>query len=401
MQKRGIDRGASLQIILKPSNRSIVLATLLYLIIGSPKGEDTMGNKKVKTFVVGCGLVGRMTMSHMLENGIEIIGAADLNPNLTGKDIGEHLGIDPIGSVIYSMDNLEELLRELRPDVCLMTVLSKMSLIYDVMKICASNGINMLTSAEEAMFPSVSAPVITEEIDRLARENGCTISGSGFQDAYWGVISAAFAGAVTKPTLIDVISCYGVDDYDLVTGNAARQHGAGMTLEEFEEKMVKPSQMSNEELNMIIANGEYEPSYMWNMVPWLCDFMGLTPVSQVQEYIPEIAENDLESVALRTTIYKGMTTGCRSIVRIETEEGITIQGESIGKVYAPGEHDYNQWIIKGLPDLDIMSDEPDIMNLTVAGLVNRIPDVIAAPAGFVPTSRMGMMQPYCMNKNLK
>ncbi len=360
-----------------------------------------MDKNKVTTFVVGCGMIGKLTMTHMLENGINIVGAADLNPKLTGKDIGELLGREPIGSYVSSMDNLEELLKELHPDVCLMTVLSRMVLVYDVMKICAKNGINMITSAEEAMYPSVSAPAITEEIDSLAKESGCTITGSGYQDAFWGVLSAGFAGAVTNPTSIIVESCYGVDDYDLVTGGAARQHGAGLTIEEFEEKMAAPARISPEDLKKIIDSGEYEPSYMWNMVPWICDFMGLTPISQVQEYTPEIAEQDIESVALRTTIYKGMTTGCRSIARIETAEGVTISGESIGKVYAPGEHDYNRWIIKGNPDLDIMSDEPDILNLTVSGLVNRIPDVIAGPAGYVPTCNFGMMQPYSTNKLFK
>lgn len=116
--------------------------------------------------------------------------------------------------------------------------------------------------------------------------------------------------------------------------------------------------------------------------------MKLTIVSQIQKYVPTIAEGDIESHALKGTILKGNTTGCRSVVTVTTAEGITIQGESIGKVYTPGEKDYNEWTIEGNPNLKMNMYEPDIMSLTAAAMVNRIPDTLAVPSGSVPTSQM-------------
>ena len=41
---------------------------------------------------------------------------------------------------------------------------------------------------------------------------------------------------------------------------------------------------------------------------------------------------------------------------LETEEGITIEAESIGKIYAPGEEDTNKWAILGDPNIYVEVD---------------------------------------------
>ena len=77
------------------------------------------------------------------------------------------------------------------------------------------------------------------------------------------------------------------------------------------------------------------------------------------------------------------------VVTTETEEGITIESECIGKVYAPDEFDKNEWSIIGEPDTTIIVNKPATVELTCASVVNRIPDVINSKAGYVPTCEFG------------
>jgi len=77
-----------------------------------------------------------------------------------------------------------------------------------------------------------------------------------------------------------------------------------------------------------------------------------------------------------------------AVVTAETEEGITIEAECIGKVYAPDEVDTNEWTIIGEPETTVTVKQPSTVELTCANIVNRIPDVLNAEPGFISTSKM-------------
>jgi 4-hydroxy-tetrahydrodipicolinate reductase len=88
------------------------------------------------------------------------------------------------------------------------------------------------------------------------------------------------------------------------------------------------------------------------------------------------------------TIPAGHATGMSAVVTTITEEGIVIEAECIGKVYGAGEFDQNVWTIHGEPNTELIINRPATVELTCATIVNRIPDLIAAPPGFTTTGRM-------------
>lgn len=345
--------------------------------------------EKIKFVQIGCGKMAVYTIRYAIENGMEIVGAVDVNNDIIGKDVGTIMNSSETGVVIKHVDELDSLLKNTKPDVAIVTTMSLMKDLEDVLMICARNGVNAITTCEEAFYPFNSSPKITEELDRVAKENNCTITGSGYQDAFWGNLITTIAGATHNITKIKGSSSYNVEDYGIAL---AKAHGAGLTMEEFDKEVASADNISEEERNKLIQNGEFAPSYMWNTNGWLCDKLGLTVISQSQKCVPMTHSEDIYSSTLGMTVKTGDATGMSAVVTTETKEGITIVSECIGKVYSKDDCDKNEWTVYGEPNTTFVVTRPSTVELTCASIVNRIPDLLASDAGFVPTSKMGELK---------
>ena len=352
-------------------------------------------DRKIKVVQYGVGKMSVYTMRYAVEKGCEIVGAIDINPELVGKDISEVIGGEKTGVLISSINDAEEMMKNTKPDICVIETMSLFNDVYDALELCARNGINAITTCEEAFFPINSNPISTKAIDALAKGTGCTITGSGYQDVYWGELISAIAGSTQRITKIKGSSSYNVEDYGIALAEA---HGAGLTLEEFENKIASNDKISEEERAIQIDNCAFLPSYMWNVNGWLAEKLGLHITSQNQKCVPTTHTEDIVSKTLNLTVEKGKATGMSAVVTSETEEGIVIEAECIGKVYSSDDFDKNEWTVYGEPDTTITVARPRTVELTCATIVNRIPDVINAPSGFVTTDKMG--EPTYKIKNL-
>ena len=341
---------------------------------------------KVKVVQFGTGKMAKYTMRYVYEKGGEVVGAIDVNPAVIGKDIGEILGTENKGVKVVSAEDARKVLEETRPDIVIVTTMSLIKDLENPLMLCAELGLNAITTCEEAFYPENSNPTLTKKIDELAKKNNCTITGSGYQDIYWGQLISSIAGSTQKITKIKGSSSYNVEEYGIAL---AKAHGAGLTLEDFDKEVASVDRISDEERQKIVESGDYLPSYMWNVNGWLCAKLGLTVKSQRQKCVPQTYKEDLYSSTLGMTVKAGDATGMSAVVTTETEEGITIESECIGKVYAPDEYDKNEWTIYGEPETTIVVAKPATVELTCASIVNRIPDVINSKPGYVPTCEFG------------
>lgn len=345
--------------------------------------------QKIKAVQYGVGKMSLYTMRYMLEKGIEIVGAVDINPEVVGKDIGEILGQENMGVTVTSIKKAKEMMQNVKPDICIITTRSLIAELEEPYMLCAELGINAISTCEEAFYPQNSNPTLTNKIDELAKKNNCTITGTGYQDIYWGQLITSIAGSTQKITKIKGSSSYNVEDYGIALAEA---HGAGLTLDEFDKKVASADRISDEERQKIINKGEYAPSYMWSVNGWLCSKLGLTVISQTQKCVPQTYKEDIYSSTLDMTIKAGDATGMSAVVTTKTKEGITIESECIGKVYAPDEFDKNVWTVEGEPTTTITVEKPATVELTCATVVNRIPDVINAEPGYITTEKLGDLQ---------
>ncbi|MDR1123949.1 MAG: dihydrodipicolinate reductase [Elusimicrobiota bacterium] len=342
-------------------------------------------NRKLRVAQYGCGKMAVYTMRYVYEKGGEIVSAFDVRPEIIGKDIGELIGGAKKGVIIRDAKEAESVFVQNKPDICIVTTMSLLKDLRDAFLICAKTGVNAISTCEEAFYPQNSSPVLTKEIDELAKKNNCTICGSGYQDVFWGNLITVLSGATQTIKKIKGKSSYNVEDYGIAL---AKAHGSGLDLAAFDKEVASVDKVTDAERKKIIESGEYLPSYMWNVNGWLCGKLGLTVVRQTQKTVPQTYSKDLKSSTLKMTVPAGYATGMSAVVTTETKEGITIESECIGKVYAPEEFDCNDWTIEGEPNTQVIINRPATVELTCATVVGRLADVINAEPGYVTTDKM-------------
>lgn len=341
--------------------------------------------KQIKVVQIGCGKMSKYIMRYIYNLGGKVVGAVDINENLIGKDIGTIMETESKGIFVNDLSRLSEILEDTKPDIAVITTLSFLNDIEDTIRTCITNNVNVITTSEECFYAENSNPSLFKELDILAKSHNVTITGCGYQDIFWGNMITAIASSTHNITGIKGSSSYNVEDYGIAL---AKAHGAGLTLEEFEKDIASADNISKEERDELINNRKFNPSYMWNTVGWLADKLKLTPTTINQKCISTTSDIDIHSDTLNMDIKAGLATGMSAVVTMETEEGITIEAECIGKVYSEEDFDKNEWTIYGEPNTTITINKPSTVELTCADIVNRIPDVINAESGFISTSKM-------------
>ena len=325
--------------------------------------------RRIKAVVYGVGAMNSITTRMMLEKGVDIVGALARSHEKVGKDLGEVAGLGFETGVVVE-DDPDRVLSTRRADIAVIAVASYMSDMYEHLRRCAEHGVNAVTIAEEALYPWNSSPMQTAELDALARRNAVTITGTGHQDIYWVNIVSLLLGSAHKIESVTGRASWNVDDYG--------------------PEVVKDQRVdtSVEDFDQWLEEADRPPSFGRNTLGALVENLGLTVEAQQTTTRPEIAKQPVESKSLGVTVEPGRVIGFTDVDTVRSHQGITLTFEMTGRLYVEGEADVNDWTVSGEPDLRLVNPAVPTMISTCCQMVNRIPDVINAPPGFITIEKL-------------
>lgn len=309
----------------------------------------------------GLGSVGSTMAKMLLERGASIVGAVIASESKHGKDVGELLGIEPLG-VTATTDAQEALARD--PDLVVMSIASYMDDMIDPVRACLKAGCDVISLSEELMHSWRTSPEETAEIDALAKEHGARMLCTGHQDGFWVSLPAVLMG-----------TCFTIDE---VRGSAA------WNVDDFGAELARDQQVgaSREEFDAWAATAQRPPTFGRTSLHALAAMAGLDVEESTTTTEPAVAEHDLHCAALGEDISAGTIIGFTDIDVVTTKQGVTLRLEMTGKVYAEGETDSNTWEVLGQAPVKIHSEGLQTHWTTCSTLVNRIPQLLEAEPGY-------------------
>jgi 2,4-diaminopentanoate dehydrogenase len=107
---------------------------------------------------------------------------------------------------------------------------------------------------------------------------------------------------------------------------------------------------------------------------------------------PVTSDTPIVSRSLDCEVVPGRCIGTRFVIDLATVEGMSAHAELEARLGPPGETEHMSWTVDGDPSSSLRLERQDSVHATAACVINRVPDVIAAPPGMVTVDQLGPMQ---------
>jgi 4-hydroxy-tetrahydrodipicolinate reductase len=342
--------------------------------------------ENIKVVIWGYGAMGKGMADMLLtKKGVEITGVCDLHPDLVGNSIFNVLEEDKGNHPeVVVTDNIDSLLDKENCDIVLLCTDSFTKKAYPKMVKILEKGINVISTAEEMAYPKAQEPELSEQLNRIAKENGVTVLGTGINPGFiMDLLVIALSGTMKS---VEHIEANRVNSLSPFGPAVMEEQGVGITLDTF-NKGVETGTLAGHV-------GFAESVYM------IADALGQKLDGFQQQMKPIVTSVDRKSKygeALKGNIAGVNMTGQGLVngeVFIDMKHPQQIEPEMEGT----NTGDYIN--IKGVPEINMaITPEIDGGIGTIAMCVNMIPHVLNARPGLktmidlpVPRAILGDMR---------
>src|ERR1700738_3397557 len=317
--------------------------------------------KKIRAIQYGVGPIGASIARLMREkSAIEIIGAIDTDPAKVGRDLGEIVGATDAPWGVKISDDASHVLGQ-AADVVIHSTSSALPKVMDQLLACLEAESCVVSTCEELSYPYRTYPELAARLDTAAKEWGVALVGTGVNPGF--VLDKLLVTLAAVSQRIEHASGRRVVDAAKRREPLQRKVGAGMTLDEFREK---------------VSSGIIKHVGLPESVAMVADSLNLG-VNEITETIEPVVATERAQTQYLTGA-AGQAAGVHQIAR-----GLSNGKELIHlelQMYVGAKEPSDTVALQGHPNitLTIPGGSPgDIATASV--VVNSIPVVLDAPAG--------------------
>lgn len=344
--------------------------------------------ENVKVAIWGFGAMGSGIAKVLLsKKGVDIVGVCDIHPERVNKSIYDLLGVERADRAdVIINPNIEEVVHDANCDICVLATDSFTRKAFDKIKYVVSQRVNVISTAEEMSYPKAQEPELADEMNKLAKEYGVSILGTGINPGLMmDLLAICLSGCMTD---VQKVTCRRVNSLSPFGPAVMEEQGVGLKVEDF---------------NTGVANGTLAGHVGFaESVGMIADALGWKVDKFEQQMSAIVTSVD------RKSPYGFAAAGDVAGVNM-TGQGY-VDGQVKIDMYHPqqiepemeGTHTGDYITINGTPEVN-MSIRPEVDGGigTIAMVVNMIPHVINARPGLktmldlpVPRAIMGDFRDY-------
>lgn len=321
--------------------------------------------RKIRVILFGVGAVGTLIAKFLLEkHGVEIVGAVDVAKDKVGRDLGEVLGLQKNLGIKIS-NNVDDTLSKVKADLAIHATTSYLKDTYPQIAALIKNGVKVISTCEELVYPYYTEPKLAQELNALAQKYKTTVLGTGINPGFLMDTLVITLTAVCQK--IEKIEAIRIMDATKRRLPFQKKIGAGLSTEEFKLKIESKQITGHVGLEQSIA-------MIADALAWKLDRI---VTGQVE---PVVAKKPVKSQFMEVKAGEVAGLKQKAIGIIKDEEVITLEFQA----YLGAEDEYDAITIKGVPEIK-QKIQPCVHGDmgTVAMVVNAIPKVIKARPGLL------------------
>jgi len=189
-------------------------------------------DSQIKVVQIGLGPLGQKVLKCIYKRkGIRLVAAVDKAIDKIGKDLGE---VCNIGKKIGIKVEEDIFIKKEKPDIAIITTVSKMKDIVPQIEELVNYGINVISSCEELTFPWRTFPELSKKLDESAKKNNVIVLGTGVNPGFlMDFLPVAVTGVCEN---VEEIKIYRYQDSSIRRVPFQKKIGVGLTIDEFEKR---------------------------------------------------------------------------------------------------------------------------------------------------------------------